>query len=189
MNERKKYGILLVLIGIVLGGVTLAFPVEPVLVHDTRPTNNLNESLAEEFNIRVVEYENLSDRGQELYVKSLENGGLYRVPIGKEASDWSYPTVDEQRPPGRDAPANYTSNVDIIVERPENDSHLPPADEDPSLATNSPANESTVTRYDLMTTRTKKPPIGSGAHVPRVLGLVLGLSSLTAGGYLLVSKP
>lgn len=188
MKKRNKAGILFILIGVGLSTAVLLFPVEQVHVHDTRSGTTLNESTADQYGYKILEYENLSDRGQELYVKTLENGGLYRVPVGKGADDWSYPTEDELRPPGPNAPDNYTANTDVIIKRPENDSHLPPADENPESAKVEGPNQSTVKDYDLMETRTKKPPIGSGAHIPRLGGLVLSLTSLTTGAYLLVSK-
>jgi len=184
MERRTKLGVGLILAGLLLCGLALAFPVEPVRVHDTGAATNMNESVAEGYDYRVVEYENLSERGQELYVKTLENGGVYRVPIDEGAEDFPYPDLAVIRSTNRSL--DYRG---LLIERPANDSHLPPADENPSLAEDVPANESTVTRYELIRTQTKRPPLGSGAYVPRLLGLGLGIAALTAGGYLLVSKP
>jgi len=191
VERRTRVGAGLVVVGLLAFGLVLAVPVQPVHVHDTSSGSSLNESQAEDLGIRVVAYENLSERGQELYVKALENGGTYRVPVGEGAEDFAYPTDEEARAPGGlvEGKSNQTSNVLVIVERPADDGDLPPADERPEIASETRANESTITRYDQMRTRTEKPPIGSGAHVPRLAGLVLGLTSLTAGAYLLVSKP
>jgi len=178
MERRTTFGVGLVLAGLLLCGLALAFPVDPVRVHDTRGATNMNESVAEGYDYRVVEYENLSERGQELYVKTLENGGVYRVPVGQGAEDFGYA-----------APGERKAYRGLLIERPANDSHLPPADEHPSMAEDVPANESTVTRYESMSTQTKRPPVGSGAHLPRLLGLAAGIAALTAGAYLLVSKP
>jgi hypothetical protein len=184
MDRRTTLGAGLILVGLILCGLALAFPVDPVRVHDTRGATNMNVSVAEEYDYRVVAYENLSERGQELYVKTLENGGVYRVPVGQGAEDFAYPDPAVIRSTNRSL--DYRG---LLIERPANDGHLPPADEHPSMAEDAPANESTVTRYESMSTRTTDPPLGSGAHVPRLLALALGIGSLTAGAYLLVSKP
>ncbi len=191
MERRTQIGAGLVVVGLLAFGLALAFPVQSVHVHDTTTASTLNETQAEEVGVPVVAYENLSDRGQELYVETLENGGTYRVPVGEGAEDFAYPTNEEARAPGGlvEGESNQTSNVVVVVKRPTDDGDLPPADETPAFADEDGPNESTVMRYDLMTTRTKKPPIGSGAHAPRLAGLVLGLTSLTAGAYVLVSKP
>jgi hypothetical protein len=186
MERRTRIGVALVLVGLVSFGLALAFPVEPVRVHDTSGSMYANESTAEEMGYPVVAYENLSDRGQKLYVQTLENGGTYRVPAGQGAPDFAYPTDSEVRHAGARVGSDRTSNVEVLIERPAEDGHLPPSDE---LTRPGPdMNESTQLRYDLLTARTRKPQVGSGAHAPRLLGLVLGIAASTAGGYLLASK-
>lgn len=186
MERRTRVGVALVLVGLLSFGLTLAFPVEPVRVHDTSGSMYANESTAEEMGYPVVAYENLSDRGQELYAKTLENGGTYRVPAGQGASDFAYPTDGEVRHAGARVGSDQTSNVEVLIQRPADDGHLPPSDE--VTRPGADMNESTQLRYDLLTARTTTPPIGSGAHAPRLLGLVLGILAPTAGGYLLVSR-
>jgi hypothetical protein len=187
MEKRSKIGIGLIGLGLVLMGLTLAFPVEPVLIHDTSEPWEFNKSKSEELGYRVVSYENLSDRGQELYVRTLEADGRYKTSVDEGAKDWEYPTKGEQRAPGVIAENDQTTNVAVIIERPENDSHLPPASGGDDSGES--ANDTDYRRYDKMETVQRTPPIGSGAHIPRLLGLLLSVASLTGGGYLIATKP
>lgn len=117
----------LVVVGLLLLVAPAFAPLQPVLEHDTRRHTFENETALEAQGYRVVEYENLTDRGQELYVQTLEHGGTYRVPVGQGAADFRYPTeaeVDSQR--------DYEARValsHVVIERPPN-ATLPPADED-----------------------------------------------------------
>ena len=118
-------------------------------------------------NFTVRYYENLTERGQALYVNALENDGTYAVPVGEGASDYAYPT-DAELPDG-DAAALRASTV--VVVRPENAS-LPPADEG-----------SPDVRLDVMQTQTANPPLSSTAYLPNYLAALAGVVALGVAGH------
>lgn len=206
--RRITPGGVLVALGIVLLMGPALFPVQPVLYHDTGERTMGNATELEEEGITVVSYENLSERGQELYVASLRADGEYSVPVGEGASDFEYPTSGELA-----AVEDYRqrrSMTRIAIERPP-DADLPPADEPVEFAeervrdereqkgehegerTETPGTETgptvaemrqQIARYDLMSTRTDRPPLTAAPNLVRLLSTLLGIAAIGAGGYL-----
>jgi hypothetical protein len=190
MTRRNKAGTALVVLAVVLFVVPAFFPVQPVLVHNTGDSQPGDPQLIREDGYELIAYENLSERGQELYVQTLENGGEYRIQEGGGAPGFSYPTEDERRAAFRNdslvLPGQY------VIKRPEDDAGLPQADERPF---GPPREDETAEerrernlRYDAMETRTEQPPLGSVPQLLRLLAALLAVISLGVGGYLLSSK-
>lgn len=182
MNRRNQFGTALVVLAIALLTVPAFFPIQAVLIHDTNPITLDEREQIEGEGIEIVGYENLSERGQEVYVQALENGGEYRVSQGEGAPDFTYLTNYEQaeaRQENRDTRPSY-----IAIERPE-DADLPPADE-PFMGDGERAQQ--AQRYDLMEVSKGSPPLDS---TPQLLRLAVGLLAVVSagiGGYLLSSK-
>ena len=126
MFDRITISQTLVVLGVVLLiGPALA-PVQQYRVHDTGGGTVSDRAELEEQDFRIVAYENLSDRGKELYRKTLENGGRYTVPIGQGAPDFEY---EADRDDGRSDVRGFGERPGVIViERPP-DADLPEADE------------------------------------------------------------
>lgn len=116
----------LVLLGAVLLVAPALVPIQPVLYHDTRHGTVDDRAELEAQGYEVVAYENLSARGQELYVATLRAGGEYYVPLGAGADEFPYPSPSELRDV-RDYRQRSTLGR-IVIERPT-DGDLPPADE------------------------------------------------------------
>ncbi|MFB6250849.1 MAG: hypothetical protein ABEI27_04025 [Halobellus sp.] len=200
MSRRNRAGTALVGLAVVLFVAPALFPVGPVLVHDTRGSAPGTPAEIRERGIPVVAYGNLSERAQELYVTTLENGGEYRVARGRGAPAFDYPTVTEVRR-ARENGSQSTPGR-LVIERPADDAHLPPADErayvDPEevgAVEDGEVNETRVEqareraqRYDLVETRTGDPPLGSTPQLLRLASVLLAVVSLGAGGYLRSSK-
>ena len=190
----------LVVLGIALLVTPALFPLQPVSYHDTGRSVMGNESQIEQEGLEIVTYENLSERGQELYVRTLRSGGEHSVPMGEGASDFRYPTTAELR-----EVQNYTARNEletIVIERPPN-ATLPPADEPVERAEHMVQREEEretasnrteveirrqIARYDAMTTRTEKPPLTAPSSLLRLLSAVVGVLAIGTGGYLL-TKP
>lgn len=116
----------LVVVGIVLLVGPAIAPVQQYRIHDTRDGTIADRAELEREGYRVVAYENLSDRGQELYRKTLENGGRYTVPMDQGASDFEYEASrDDSR---SDVRGRGDRPGVIVIERPP-DADLPEADE------------------------------------------------------------
>lgn len=209
-------GGVLVVLGIVLLVGPALFPVQPVLYHDTSDRAIGNATELEAAGITIVAYENLSERGQQLYVASLRADGEYSVPVGAGAPEFAYPTPAELG-----AVEDYRqrqSMTRIAIERPP-DADLPPADEPVQFAedrvrnererdrrsesdpegdpegerTGTPGTETgptveemrqQIARYDLMSTRTDRPPLTASPNLLRLLSAVLGIVAVGTGGYL-----
>ncbi|WP_136717416.1 hypothetical protein [Halorientalis salina] len=200
----------LVALGIVMLVVPALVPVQPILFHETRAGTTANGTQLEANGVDVIAYENLSERGQELYVAALRNGGSYTVPKGSGASDFEYASAADE---AEDARAQRLAGT-VAIERPP-DADLPPADEPVGAAereqrrqqerqrttnesasgneTSSKANQSTpsieerrqqIARYDLMSTRTDSPPLTAGQNLVRLLASVVGVVAIGVGGYL-----
>lgn len=201
----------LLVLGITLLVAPTLFPLQPVLYHDTRPGTSSTRAELEERGYDVVAFENLSERGQTLYLRTLRAGGEYRVPVGTGAPDFAYPTPGEL-----DEPEGYRRRSDrhsIVIERP-NDSDLPPADEplvfaehrreppgerddrsggepadrqtrDPGTETGPTVEERRrqIVRYDVMATRTDGPPLTARSSLLRLVSAVVGVLCLATGGY------
>jgi len=201
----------LLAVGLLLLVAPAVAPLQPVLEHDTRHHSFQNESSLEDEGHRIVEYEDLSERGKELYVQTLANGGTHRVPLGEGASDFRYPTEAEV-----DSQDGYEARIGlskVVIERPENAS-LPPADEDvehgaevlqeraearkegegtttreETRTTRSEADlRRQVARYDVMQTRTTKPGLTSQPALLRFGSAVVGVVLTGTSGYF-SSKP
>lgn len=186
----------LVVLGIALLVTPVLFPLQPVLYHDTGQSVMGNESQIEQQGLEAVAYENLSERGQELYVQTLRSDGEYSVPMAQGASGFRYPTNAELG-----EVQNYTVRIrlqTIVVERPPS-ADLPPADEPVERAeymvqreeereTASNRSEAEIrrqiARYDAMTTKTAKPSLTASSSLLRLLSAVVGVLAIGTGGYL-----
>ena len=196
MNRRNTLGTALVVLAVVLFVGPAVFPVQPVLTHDTDRTTRDSPSELREQGIPVVAYENLSERGQEVYVAALE-GEDYRVGQNAGAPEFRYPTSAERREAFEADDMSGTGMV--VIERPEDDSDLPPPDErffgpreeEEEEVENDEQPEGRrerVLRYDAMVTATDQPPLGSTRQLLRLGAVMLAVVSLGTGGYLLSSK-
>jgi hypothetical protein len=194
MNRRNTLGTALVVLAVVLFVVPAVFPVQPVLIHDTDRSTRDSPSELREQGIPVVAYENLSERGQEVYVAALESED-YRVGRNAGAPDFQYPTSAERREAFE--ADNISGTGMVVIERPEDDSVLPPPDErffGPREEEEAESEEELeerrerVLRYDAMMTATGQPPLGSTRQLLRLGAVMLAVVSLGTGGYLLSSK-
>lgn len=196
MTRRTTLPAALATLGIVLLVAPALFPVQPVLYHDTSQSTTDNASQLREQDYRVVSYENLSARGRTLYVETLEADGRYFVPMGQGAADFDYPRLGQLS--GEDDYREEQRLRRVVIERPEDDTHLPPADERlyraEYLAENERRESSPnrtqeefrrqIARYDVMETRTDSPPLTATASLARLLSAVLGVLAVGSGGYL-----
>ncbi|MFC6755955.1 hypothetical protein ACFQER_03560 [Halomicroarcula sp. GCM10025894] len=67
------------------------FPVQQVLYHETRAGTMADGPELRAEGYTVIEYENLSERGKEIYVDALRSpDGAYTVPVGQGASEFPY---------------------------------------------------------------------------------------------------
>lgn len=206
----------LVVLGLVLLLAPALVPVQQYRIHDTRAGTFADRSDLEQQGFTIVAYENLSDRGQELYRKTLRHGGHYTVPIGQGASDFEYGDGTTDEPSDVRGPGSRPGV--IVIERPPNAS-LPPADEpveaadrmrereqerrkkrrtasdtDSANGTATPttpdyeARRRSIARYDIMETSTDTPPITDSSNLIRLLAALVGVLCLGVGGYR-ASKP
>jgi len=168
----------LVAVGVLLLVLPAMLPVGPALHHDTGPSTGGNESMLEEQGYRVIAYENLSERGRELYRRTLESGGQYTVPLETGAPAFPYPSAaDLADIKGVEA---RLAAQGVVIERPR-DADLPPADE---RVYRSNGSDSAVARYDYMTTRTANPPLTALSSLLRLFAVAGGVLAIAAGGYL-----
>jgi hypothetical protein len=179
---RHTIGTALVVFGALLLVVPALFPVQSVLIHDTTPrTFDGPEEIAAE-GIEIIHYENLSERGQELYVRTPEAGGEYTVAPGEGAPDFEYLTSNEQTEAFRES-QNRRPGL-VAIERPD-DADLPQADEPfDRAAPGEDERRQQVQRYDLMGTATEPPGLGSVPQLLRLGAALLAILSLGVGGYL-----
>ena len=198
MRDRlDTLGTVLVLAGVAALLLPALFPVQQVLYHETRPGTTANESELERQGHTVVEYENLSARGQEIYVAALRTPGEYTVPVGQGAPEFPY-----QRP------ANFSDGDDyqrqraltsVVVERPE-DADLPPPDEPVEVVayeaeeregsvnrTELERRQRQTARYDLLTVRKGTPPLTASSNLMRLGAALFGVVAVGVGGYLRAS--
>lgn len=199
LDRRGKVGTALVALGVVLLIAPALVPVQPVLFHNTHPSATGNASELQEQGLTIVAYEDLSERGQELYVTTLREGGRYTAPMSAGASEFPYPTQAELGNVS-DYRQRQTMST-IVIERPD-DADLPPPgehlraaeyghDRDEEEGTPSEAEieerRQQIARYDLMSTRTDSPPLSGPQHLLRLLALVASVIAIGTGGYLLSS--
>jgi hypothetical protein len=183
-------------LGVVLLVAPALFPIQPVLYHDTGPRTLDNRTQLQEQGYEIITYENLSDRGQELYVQTLRNGGEYTVPLGEGAADFAYPTAGDLGNVSDYRERNALRSV--VIERSAN-TDLPPPDEPVEAAEHRKEraeergtednmsveeHRQMIARYDVMTTRTDHPPLTTPTPLARLLSTVLGVLALATGGYL-----
>ena len=199
MTRNTTISNVLLVVGLALLIAPALFPIQPILVHDTRPGTIDNASQIREQGYRIIAYENLSDRGQQLYVQTLGHGGEYSVPLGEGAPEFNYPTPSELG--SVSDYRNRTALQGVAIERSAK-SDLPPADEPLQAAESvqrryernnqtAPSQKEIrrqIGRYDLMTTRTASPPLEEPTSLARVVVAALGVLALGIGGYLR-SKP
>lgn len=186
----------LLVAGVALLVAPVLFPIQPMLYHDTHQGTVGNESRIEEEGYEIVAYENLSERGQQLYVRTLRAGGEYRVPVDEGAPDFAYPSPGELADI-RDYRERRTLQG-IVVERPPN-ADLPPPDEPVEAAERDnrhaekrgteseqsiDARRQQIARYDVLTTRTDRPPLTASSSLLRLLSTAAGIVVLGTGGYL-----
>lgn len=199
MTHNATIPKVLLVVGVVLLIAPALLPIQPVLVHDTGKGSVENASVISERGYTIVAYENLSERGQQLYVQTLRNGGEYSVPVGDGAPEFTYPTPGELGEI-RDYRERETLET-IVIERPMN-GELPPPDEPLHAAEHvkeryernnwtAPSEAEIrreIGRYDLMTTRTSSPPLQEPTSLARIVAAGLGVIAIGTGGYL-GSKP
>jgi len=183
MTRRTAIGTALLGLSVVLFVLPALAPVQPVLVHDTDPGTFGGPGELREEGVRIVSYDELSERGQELYLAALDTNGEYQVPQGEGAPAFEYPTSTERsdaRGDGQERPGV------IAVERPV-DGDLPPGDEPFSEASSDDEDDErrqTAQRYDLMRTATEPPGLGAQPQLLRLAAVLLATLSLGVGGYL-----
>lgn len=197
MDRRNQLGTALVVVAVVLFVVPAFFPVQAMLVHDTRRSTDLGVRSGGdvgETDQRVVAFEELSERGQDLYVETLERGGEYRVPVGQGAPEFNYLTPEER---SRAFENDSLTAFGIVIERPAEDGHLPPSDERffverEEMEGEEPVNQTRrrelAMRYDAMVTSTEQPPLGATPQLLRLGAALLAVLSLGLGGYFISSK-
>jgi len=189
-SRRNKVGTALVGLAVVLFVVPAFFPVQAMLVHDTRASVPGEPELIREEGYEIVAYGNLSERGQELYGRTLENRGEYRIGQGEGASEFEYPTSAERRAAFENESRERSGR--IAIKRPEDDAGLPQADErafgPPREDESEEERRERSLRYDAMDTRTEQPPLGAPSQLARLAAALLAVISLGVGGYLLSSK-
>jgi hypothetical protein len=192
MNRRNTVGTALVVLAIVLFVVPAVFPVQPMLTHDTGRSTSAPPAELRQQGVPIVAYENLTDRGQEIYVETLEANGEYRVPADEGAPAFVYPTDAERRAAFESD--NMTAAGEVVIERPEDDENLPRAeeyyfpDQEGMNDTEAQQRREQAMRYDLMVTSTGQPPLGSTPQLLRLGAVMLAVVFLGVGGYLLSSK-
>lgn len=186
LPTNTRLGAALVVLAVGLFIAPAFFPVQATLVHDTGAFTFDGPEQFEEEGITVIQYDNMSDRGQELYVRTLEKGGEYHVSPGQGASDFNYLTGNE-RQNALEANSDQRPRM-IVIERPE-DADLPPADEAFERSGRQGDGEDDqrrqqVQRYELMETATEPQSLGSVPQLLRLGAAVLAVLSLGLGGYL-----
>jgi hypothetical protein len=202
----------LVVLGVGLLVAPALAPVQQYRIHETTPETPADRATLEERGVEVIAYENLSDRGQELYRETLRNGGRYAVPVGQGAPDFGYGTDD----PADGEPESVRRRPGVVaIERPP-DADLPPADESErsverarreareraeererrtdaddanrtrTRTRTTPDTEAIrerVQQYDLMGTRTDTPPLTDSGTLLRLLSVLGAVCCLCIGGY------
>lgn len=200
-------------LGIALLIAPVLLPIQPVLYHDTDPGTMANRTTLEDRGYEIIAYENLSARGQALYVQTLRSDGEYTVPLDEGAPEFAYPTAGELG--ALDDYRERERRQTIIIERPP-EASLPPPGEPVEAAEHrvrdreerrkernengaTAANRTTagptvgelrqqIGRYDQMTTRTDRPPLTALSSLLRLGSVVGGILAIGIGGYV-HSKP
>lgn len=123
-------GTVLLVVGIVALLVPALFPVQQVLYHETRAGTTADGSELRAEGYTVIEYENLSERGQEIYVAALRSPDrAYTVSVGQGAPEFPYDGADDLGDVSGQAEFEERQRLtSVVIERPD-DADLPPADE------------------------------------------------------------
>lgn len=196
-DRLETLGTVLVVAGVAALLVPALFPVQQVLYHETRVGETGNESQLEQQGYTVVAYENLSARGQELYVEALRVEGPHTVPVGEGAAAFPYRTQASLR--DIEDYERRRTLTSIVIERPP-DADLPPADEPVEMVEyeaeereRSP-NQSEIerrqrqtARYDVMQVRRGMPPLTASSNLLRLGVIAFGVVAVGVGGYLRAS--
>jgi len=174
-DRRRAVGTGLLVLGVLSLVVPALVPVGSEHIHDTRPATDESRAELEDRGVPVLAYDDLSDRGQEVYREALLTGGAYSVPTGQGIQALDY----------RDTDSRF-----VAIKRPADAEDLPPADElrvgpvDEDLPEDERQRRQNAQRYDLMEVNTGPPSLDSA---PQLLRLVVGLLAvllLGVGGYL-----
>ncbi|WP_262176049.1 hypothetical protein [Haloarcula laminariae] len=129
-DTARTAAMVLLVVGVAALLVPALFPVQQVLYHDTGDGTMENRSQLEAEGYTVIAYENLSERGQEIYVSSLRSPNHeYTVPVGEGAPEFPY---DEANNVGEVTTSEEYEErqrrTSVVIERPDN-ADLPPPDE------------------------------------------------------------
>ena len=198
----------LLVVGVLALLVPALVPVQQVLYHEVGAGTTANGSQLEAQGYTVVAYENLSERGQEIYVAALESAEYeYTVPAGEGAPEFPYDGASE--PGDAETYRDYQRLTGIVVERPDDADLPPPAEpvgrldhERERLAEQATTRNGTdgenvsqkrralerreeaVRTYDLMTVRKGSPPLTDAANLLRLGSVAVGTVAIGLGGYL-----
>jgi len=198
MSDRlDTVGTVLLVAGVAALLLPALFPVQQVLYHETRAGVTANESELERQGYTVVEYGDLSERGQSIYVAALETPGEYTVPVGQGAAEFPY-----ERPENFSEISDYQRRralTGVVIERPD-DADLPPADEPVDVVeyeaeegaesvnqSELEQRQQQTARYDLMTVRRGTPPLAASSNLLRLGAALFGVVAIGVGGYLRAS--
>lgn len=202
----------LLVVGVAALLVPALFPVQQVLYHDTGAGTTANGSDLEAQGYTVIEYENLSERGQEIYVAALRSPErAYTVPAGEGAPEFPYDgAADIDDATTRAAFEERQRRTSVVIERPD-DTDLPPPDEPvdriraepPRPEQEAASGGETATRpngsvrqqrleqrreavgkYDLLTVRQGTAPVTDTGTLLRLGSVLFGTVAVGLGGYL-----
>lgn len=203
-------GTVLLVVGVTALLLPALFPVQPVLYHEVGAGTTANGTELETDGYTVVTYENLSERGQEIYVAALRSSSYqYTVPAGEGAPAFPYTAANElEDGSGSEAYERRQRRTSIVIERPA-DADLPPprepvsraeyelekeqaaADGSESAEQDGAVNRSrleqrrqTIATYDLVTVRKGAPPLTDTANLSRLGAVLVGAAAVGVGGYL-----
>jgi hypothetical protein len=114
---RSRIAAALLVVGAVLLIAPAVVPVQQVLSHEVGGAITAERIELQERGVEVIAYENLSERGKELYEQALRNDGMYQVPAGQGASDFRY--RGELESDRTDAAEQRFGQRTVAIERPD----------------------------------------------------------------------
>ena len=174
-DRRRLVGIGLLVLGVLSLVVPALLPLGSEHVHDTRLTTTESRAELEDRGVQVLVYEDLSDRGREVYREALLTGGAHGVPSGQGIPALDYPDSNGRL---------------VAIERPADTEDLPPPDElrvgpaDEELPEEEQQRRQNAQRYDLLEVTTGPPPLDALSQLLRLAVGLLAALSLGVGGYL-----
>lgn len=193
----------LLVVGVAALLVPALFPAQQLLYHDTGAGTVANGSELEAEGYTVIEYENLSERGQEIYVAALRSPQReYTVPVGQGAPEFPYSAAAEIGEVTSSAEFEERQRrTSVVIERPDDADLPPPAEpvgrievEREEAAEATPPGQSrqqrleqrrqTTATYDLVTVRQGTPPATHSGTLLRLGSVVVGAVAIGVGGYL-----